>query len=280
MLASSIANSASATAVVHTPWSCILTILYHRRSGARAAAAAAAAFVVSRTASSSASIVVVVSRAPSSSASASGRSPPASARRGVFALAPRSVFALAPRSVIALSLLGSPRCASSDSEDTTDARARFLVTVAVRRVSFASFAAGAPRRVADMSMSARRSIPLPRVTTRHESPLVSTTNQSINPNTIAMGNESINRRASSSLVLLRARDLVVSTREIPETRSPSTRDARPRRVLARSRVARCRGMGVASAPARARWNLIHRSVQSIVPYSNDSERYHPRDVSR
>ena len=100
-------------------------------------------------------------------------------------------------------------------------------------------------------MSARRSIPLPRVTTRHESPLVSTTNQSINPNTIAMGNESINRRASSSLVLLRARDLVVSTREIPETRSPSTRDARPRRVLARSRVARCRGMGVASAPARA-----------------------------
>ena len=270
MLASSIANSASATAVVHTPWSCILTILYHRRSGARAAA-----FVVSRTASSSASIVIVVSRAPSSSsASASGRSPPASARRGVFALAPRSV--------IALSLLGSPRCASSDSEDTTDARARFLVTVAVRRVSFASFArslaAGAPRRVADMS--ARRSIPLPRVTTRHESPLVSTTNQSINPNTIAMGNESINRRASSSLVLLRARDLVVSTREIPETRSPSTRDARPRRVLARSRVARCRGMGVASAPARARWNLIHRSVQSIVPYSNDSERYHPRDVSR
>lgn len=115
--------------------------------GARAAAAAAA--VVSRTASSSASIVVVVSRAPSSSASASGRSPPASARRGVFALAPRSV--------IALSLLGSPRCASSDSEDTTDARARFLVTVAVRRVSFASLAAGAPRRVADMS--ARRSIP-------------------------------------------------------------------------------------------------------------------------
>ena len=113
-------------------------------------------------------------------------------------------------------------------------------------------------------MSARRSIPLPRVTTRHESPLVSTTNQSINPNTIAMGNESINRRASSSLVLLRARDLVVSTREIPETRSPSTRDARPRRVLARSRVARCRGMGVASAPARARWNLIHRSVLSIV----------------
>jgi hypothetical protein len=114
MLASSSANSASATAVVHTPWSCIFTILYHRRSGAHVVV------VVVVVVSGIVSGIIVVSASP---------------RVAVV------VFALTPRSVIALSLLGSP-CAStsrasataSDSSDSVARERRLRFIAALRRV--------------------------------------------------------------------------------------------------------------------------------------------------